>query len=252
MVEKWGQTSALMAANGVNAVFSERHGGTSSAPFHSLNMGFDLGDDDNNVQQNIQKLCRYSEMAEPHRCKQVHGDEILWCEGEGRAHDESADALMTMSAGCSVAVRTADCVPILLAHPQTSMVAAVHAGWRGTVAQIVRKACITMQRQGAIIGEILASIGPAIGPCCFEIDHVTWQRLYPDRTAPIKKPAGEIFHADLVAINAQQLLSVGIATANIENLSHCTCCHSERFFSWRRDGNKAGRHLSMISMVAGS
>ncbi len=165
--------------------------------------------------------------------KQIHSDITfiangIGCIGEG-------DALLTAEPGVAVSIRTADCLPILLADPGTGVVAAVHAGWRGTAAGIVGK---TVQRMidelHASPERILAAIGPGIGKCCYEVGFDVAQKLG-------ETQAGKV---DLAEINRRQLLAMGVR--EIDVVSPCTYCETETFFSYRREAEQAGRMISFI------
>jgi|UPI000374F40D hypothetical protein len=242
--------SSLLDAYGFHALFSERHGGVSEAPFDSLNLGYGVGDVDTHVAENMQRLCHASGVPIPHCANQVHGVAVLDCSGAGKHHAIAADALITQSKQTAVAVRTADCVPILLADPYSGIVAAVHAGWRGTAQSIVTRCCEAMCRRGARRELILASIGPAIGACCFAIQNDVYQALakaIPDQQHEGLLQAEATLRADLAAINRRQLQCWGMDDARIEMLSPCTACHPERFFSYRRDDGVTGRQLAIIA-----
>jgi len=242
--------SSLLESYGFHALFSERHGGVSKAPFDSLNLGDGLGDADAHVVENLQRLCLASGVPVPHRAEQVHGTAVLDCSGVGGYHTTAADALITQSKHTAVAIRTADCVPILLADPHSGIVAAVHAGWRGTAMSIVTRCCEAMCLRGARRYSILASIGPAIGSCCFGIHDDVYQALA--RAIPDHRHEGVLMReptmrADLAAINRRQLQCWGVDDARIDMLSPCTACNPERFFSYRRDDGVTGRQLAIIA-----
>jgi len=172
--------------------------------------------------------------------RQVHGDRVLWVEGETRPGEHEADALIT-AASRLVAVRTADCVPILLADPRTGRVAAVHAGWRGTIARVVERAVECLVRAGSRAGDLLAAIGPAIGPCCYEVS--------PELAARFEAAFGpgvrQGRRLDLALANRLSLLGTGVPEARIETLDVCTFCDA-RFHSFRREGERAGRQHSFV------
>ena len=137
--------------------------------------------------------------------------------------------------------RTADCVPLLLADPVRHLVAAVHAGWRGTAAGISRKTVETLCGEwGSNPADLQAVIGPCIGSCCFEVGEEVASQFpgHLDRSAP--RP-----HVDLVAANRQQLIAAGVPRAMIESLDFCTVCDPDRFHSFRRDGGP-GRMIAAI------
>ena len=171
--------------------------------------------------------------------KQIHSDVTYvareaGCVGEG-------DALVTRTQGVAVSVRTADCFPILLADPETRAVAAIHAGWRGTAAGVVRASLDRMRTEfGTDPKNVFAAIGPGIGGCCYEVG-VEVARQF-GMTA-----AGNL---DLAVENKKQLIAAGCQPDRIERVGGCTFCHPAQFFSWRRDHDCAGRMISFIRVAA--
>ncbi len=165
--------------------------------------------------------------------KQIHSDISFLANGVGCAGE--GDALLTIEPGITVSIRTADCLPILLADPITGAVAAVHAGWRGTAAGIIGKAVVRMiDELHASPERILAAIGPGIGKCCYEVGLDVAQKLG-------ESQAGKV---DLADINRRQLLAVGVRKVDV--VSPCTFCEAETFFSYRREAEQAGRMISFI------
>jgi polyphenol oxidase len=168
--------------------------------------------------------------------KQIHSDisfvaAAAGCLGEG-------DALLSAEPGVTVSIRTADCLPILLADPKTGAVAAVHAGWRGTAAGIVES---TVQRMVAELGarreSLLAAIGPGIGACCYEVGLDVALKLG-------ETQAGKV---DLAEINRRQLVRAGVR--EIDVVSPCTFCNPDEFFSYRREAEQAGRMISFVQVT---
>ena len=163
---------------------------------------------------------------------QIHSDITLvadrasGCIGEG-------DALVAREPGVTVSIRTADCLPILLVDPRTGVVAAVHAGWRGTAARIVVRA---LERMGSRPENLYAAIGPGIGKCCYEVGIEVARQLGESR-------AGKV---DLAAHNRRQMEAAGLHPANIDVLALCTFCNADQFWSYRREGERAGRMISFI------
>jgi hypothetical protein len=242
--------SKLFAKHHITGIFSERQGGISPAPFDSLNLGLDLGDSDENVQHNLNQLCTTAHLPIPHRSQQVHGTNYLFCEGQGLQHNDQADILIAHTTGCSIAVRSADCLPILLIDTQAGVAAAVHAGWRGTVQNIATIAIQKMQEFGAKPEHILASLGPCIARSCFEVNMHTANELshsHPQAHLHIDYKEGHSW-ADIQAINTLQLQSSGLKVTNIESIKLCTSCLPERFFSYRRDGIQSGRQLAIVTL----
>ncbi len=171
--------------------------------------------------------------------RQIHSDVVLLAGGPGVCGE--GDALIAGHAGVSVSIRTADCYPILLADERNAVVAAIHAGWRGTAAHIVEK---TLDRMRAEFGtrprDVQAAIGPGIGGCCYEVGE--------DVARQFGLGEGKA-HLDLAKENQEQMESAGIQPENIEALGICTFCDAERFFSYRREKEKAGRMTSFIRIV---
>lgn len=189
---------------------------------------------------------------------QVHGDAIVTVRDfrEAKAkRGQKADAIVASAWAIPIAVRTADCVPILLAHPKP-IVAAVHAGWRGSKAGILAKTIDTMVKEfKADPGEISVAIGPSICGACYEVGSEVAEQFLPDDTGKIcrPKPESEKFLLDLKAANAAQALAAGIKPENLEIHSECTLCQEDLFHSHRaamsRGEEKAGRNYSWV-MIA--
>ena len=152
------------------------------------------------------------------------------------------DALTERTPGAVVAVRTADCIPILLADPRNRAVAAVHAGWRGTAAQVAARAVEAMAREfGTRPEDLHAAIGPGIGECCYEVG--------PEVAAHFGA-AGRA-RIGLAAANRRQLEALGIPAARICVANLCTRCLAAEFHSFRRDGESAARNYSFVGVQAG-
>lgn len=171
--------------------------------------------------------------------KQIHSATCLVvkqsaCAGEG-------DALLTRTPGLMVSVRTADCFPILLADSARRVVAAVHAGWRGTAAGIATATLREMQKSfGSRPHDVFAAIGPGIAVCCYEVGEEVARQFGMDTAG----------HLDLAAHNQRQLIEAGLPHSQVETLRACTYCGAERFHSWRRDGPRAGRMISYVGIRA--
>ncbi|MDQ6974745.1 MAG: peptidoglycan editing factor PgeF [Mariprofundaceae bacterium] len=240
--------SSIFEQHHMLGIFSTRQGGISPPPFEHLNLGLDLGDSSNNIQENLRRLCQASHIPLPHRSIQTHGIKTMICQGKGIQHQHDADILITTTPNTSVAVRTADCLPILLLDKHANIAAAVHAGWRGTAKNIVHIAIQNMQARGAKPEHILASLGPCIGSCCFEAGLQAAQQLaasHPQAHQHLHDQKQK-FYPDLQAINQCQLISSGIKKQHIEIIRQCTYCQSHDFFSWRRDQQKSGRMLAIV------
>lgn len=178
--------------------------------------------------------------------KQVHSGTVIvsshrtGCLGEG-------DALVTERPGARLAIRTADCIPLLLVDPVRTVVAAVHAGWKGTAAAIAGATVERMAEQyGCDPERIHAAIGPGIGPCCYEVGPDVISRLAP--FLPAMGSMAEPAKVDLVEANLRQLQSAGVPRSRIYTASLCTQCRADEFFSYRRDRDTAGRMVSAIGI----
>lgn len=178
--------------------------------------------------------------------KQVHSARVL--EADGRAgYIGEADALLTDRPGLLVGVRSADCVPLLLADIRRRSVAAVHAGWRGSAAEIARNTVeLLRSRYHADPADILAAIGPAIGMCCYQVGpevakrFVRWRPEFAGVEGPV--------NLDLAAINRIQLEQAGVPPEQIFGNAPCTFCAPGEFHSYRRDGAHAGRLIAAIGI----
>lgn len=241
--------SQLLAEHRIDGYFTTRSGGVSSPPYDSLNFGADADDSPVHIAINIERLLTRTGLSKPpHQSRQIHQCGHLWCAGHGGMHDTDADILLSRSSEAAVAVRTADCLPVLLADPVSGIIAAVHAGWRGTAAGVVTVAIDEMISNGANSKHIIASLGPCIGPCCFEIGEEAALALGNSVTGADHLIQAQPLHADLAGINQLQLINRGIAAAHIERYNLCTACNPKRFFSYRRDGWRSGRQLAVVAI----
>lgn len=171
---------------------------------------------------------------------QVHGDRLVWFDEQSN-QQEDADAVATERRGGSVWVRSADCVPVLIAHPHR--VAAIHSGWRGTAAEIVPQTALSLCKQGASVSELAVAIGPAISGPIYQVSQEVGDRVVsilqkkehpevPPVTYRDEHP--DKVRVDLRAAIVHQLLAVGVKLSNICLSPHCTWSDDENFFSYRR------------------
>jgi YfiH family protein len=168
--------------------------------------------------------------------KQIHSERVIIADGR-RGCLEPGDALVTSEPGNWIGIRTADCVPILIADPEQRVVAAIHAGWRGTVASIATHSVQMLTQQfGSDPGKLLVAVGPAIGPCCFEVGPEVAQQFH--------SVARTI---DLPEVNREKLISAGVHPDRIDVMRLCTVCTGpSQFHSYRRDKEYSGRMVSAI------
>ena len=224
----------------VRALQTLRSGGCSPAPWNSFNLGDHVGDEAARVAAN-RALLRASLPAEPCWLRQVHGIRVV--EAASASVGVEADAAYTRVSGAVCVVMTADCLPVLFCNRQGTVVAAAHAGWRGLLAGVLENTLATMQCPA---GDVLAWLGPAIGPDNFEVgDEVRSAFVERDADAAVAfQPQGQgKWLADLYALARRRLSAAGVVGVYGGGL--CTVADGERFFSYRRDG-VTGRQASLI------
>jgi YfiH family protein len=183
--------------------------------------------------------------AELTTAKQIHSARVLDACGRRGEQIGEGDAIVSCEPGVVIAIRTADCVPILLADAENQVVCCVHAGWRGTAANIVGAAVEELQSRGCSANNLHVAIGPSIGPCCYEVGSEVACRFGKWRDFT---PGVDNSTLDLPGINETQLLESGVR--QIWKSGECTYCRPERFFSFRREREQAGRMLSFIGRLA--
>lgn len=240
---------------------STRLGGQSAAPYASLDLALHVGDAPESVWQNRQRFCAALGLDARRICtpEQVHGNRVLRVgrkdAGRGsRVYSDSiaaTDALITDEPGLPLLLCFADCTPILLLDPVHRAVGIAHGGWKGTVQKIAAGTVQAMQAAfGTRPAEVLVGIGPAIGPCCYEVgDEVAAQfaAAFPGATELLPVVEGHT-HLDLWQANQYQLEQVGVKPEHIDRADTCTACNSELFFSYRADGGRTGRIGAVIAL----
>jgi YfiH family protein len=230
-----------------------RAGGVSVGPYSSLNLGLSVGDEPSAVDENKARLANALgyEADQLVTTPQVHGNTVLVVDAATAptALQTRADILVTNQPGFLIMQRYADCVPILLWHPDGGVVSVAHAGWRGTALNVAGTAAQAVGEMGGGTQGVRAGIGPSIGPCCFEVgdEVVAAFPEHPDTSSvgPSGKP-----HLDLWEINRRQLLAAGVPDAQIEVSGACTRCQPETYFSHRALGYPAGRFGAAIGIRA--
>ncbi len=240
----------LDSPGAVHAVFTRR-GGVSSGPYESLNLGMKVGDDPELVVENRTRICDVLAAPRLAVVAQVHGDRVLVLEKHGEnaprlwLTGEKADAMVTNAPGLFLAIKTADCQAVLLHDPVKKVVAAVHSGWRGSIANVAGKTVAAMmERFGSEPADIAAGIGPSLCPACSEfvnyrseIPEPLW--VYRDRTNRF----------DFWSMTRDQLLAAGLSGRRIGTAGLCTRCGPPEFFSYRRD-KVTGRCASAIGLAS--
>jgi polyphenol oxidase len=269
------QVPALTKLPWLIHAFSTRPGGVSELNGqHVLNLSFTDWDARENVQENRRRFqtAAGAKNLPLIALKQIHSD-VIQVFDTAPGEPCKGDASITNHPGLLLAMQTADCVPILLVDPKKRAIAAIHAGWRGTLARIVTKTIGLMQMHYATRpSDLLAAIGPSIGPCCYEVgtevatqflsqfhdapdyfdefrtgdepNPIQWLNMMPPGHQP--PPKGVLL--DLRKANRSQLLAAGLRPQNIHTSDLCTACRPDLLFSYRKEGPHAGRLMSVIAL----
>jgi YfiH family protein len=262
-VPAWAQTSWLWHG------FSTRRGGLSSVYTadgtpSELNLGFTQADDRETVAQNRRLLAEaITGSAETSliTVRQIHSSLTIRVGDRDAAPAQpcEGDGLITDEPGVLLAIQTADCIPVLVADSKKRVVAAFHAGWRGTVQRIVDTGVERMRQEfGCQPEDLVAAIGPGIGACCyavgeevvssFESQFSYGRELFRQGSNADASPTSSNPHLDLTEANRRQLLSAGLDPSAIQVVGGCTSCHPELFYSHRASQGHAGRMLSVIGI----
>lgn len=263
--------------------FSTRLGGVSTCyGGKTLNLGVTPDDAVGNVERNRSEFLVALEATDAHeepwpllQVKQIHSA-IVHRVNAVATRPLVGDGLITSTPGFLLAIKTADCVPVLVVDVERHAVGAFHAGWRGTVARIVEKGVGEMRRQfGSLPGDLRAAIGPCIRRCCYSVGgevraefesqfsyaselfeevfdanavHVRYPLLFLNQRAPGHGELGPEIHLDLAEANRRQLLDAGVDAKHINVIEGCTACDTSRFFSHRAEFGKTGRMMAVIGI----
>lgn len=263
--------------------FSTRQVGVSTCyGGDSLNLGLTPHDTHDNVERNRASFLRAGGAAGKHaslwplaQVRQIHSA-ITHHVSKITEHAPAGDGMITNVPGILLAIKTADCVPVLIADAKQHVVGAFHAGWRGTVARVVEKGVGEMRRQfGSVPSDLHAAIGPCIRKCCYSVGaevraefesqftyagelfedvfdstaiHVKYPLLFLNQRAPGHGDMGAEIHLDLVAANKHQLEDAGLHPEQVSVVEGCTACGTKRFFSHRAEFGKTGRMMSVIGV----
>jgi hypothetical protein len=227
-----------------------RKNGCSDGPFQSLNVGVSVGDDSCHVQVNrhlIAQLCGGGDLV---FLKQVHGRDVVVVEAPDNSHDGiemeeglAGDALITNVPGLNLVIQVADCQAVMMADPIRKVVANVHSGWRGSLQNIIGATITRMQAQfGSVAGDIIAGIGPSLGPCCAEF--VNYRSEIPEA---FWKYGDARNHFNFWSVSYDQLCGAGVPKENISLAHICTKCNADLFFSYRQ-ARPTGRVAAVIGL----
>ncbi len=225
----------------VHALVTTRLGGVSQPPFNSLNLGTHVGDSPADVTENRRRL-RSLLPAEPCWLNQVHGTDVV-CADNRVETPQDADASFARQPGAVCVVMTADCLPVLLCDQAGTVVAAAHAGWRGLLNGVIES---TVKSMGVPPSQLMAWLGPAIGPDAFEVGPEVYaafvEQNFAADTAFEEIPDNK-YLADIYKLARQRLAKLGVQ--QVYGGDFCTVVERERFFSYRRNG-RTGRMASVV------
>ena len=246
----------------VNHAFSTRTGGVSEGIYASMNLNFGRGDSDENVVRNFQRFCSaagfdYSTLvasAQDHhtvvrRVGPEHRGTGIWKPKDRN----SVDGLITNEKNVTLTTFYADCVPLFFLDPERRAIGLAHAGWRGTVAKMGAEMVKAMAREfGSSPKELLAAVGPSIGPCCFEVDAPVYNEFAAlTEIRPhefIVEKGGGKYIIDLWEANRRILMEAGVPSQNIEVAQLCTKCNAQWLWSHRASGGKRGGLAAMMCL----
>ena len=236
----------------VHAVFT-RLGGVSHSPYWALNVGSSVGDAPEAVEENHRRVFEAMGVsyAQVVTARQVHGTNVGVVDARNRGDVvPETDALITSDSEVNLLLRFADCLPIFLYDPRERVIALGHAGWRGTAAMMASQMVSAMiEPFGSDPRDIIACLGPAIGPCCYEVGSEVAQAIQLSLHHPHSalQPSGDgRISLDLWEANSQQLRHRGIQQIEVGGI--CTSCHSDEFFSHRADKGGTGRFAAIMGI----
>lgn len=247
--------ASFPADDGLAHAVTTRHGGVSRPPWATLNLGGSVHDDPAAVHENTERVC--AALGVPRAslvtAYMVAGNHVGVATAEhcGQPFRET-DALVTATPGVFLMLRYADCVPVLLVDPLRRAVGIAHAGWRGTLALVAQRTAATMLAEfGCRAHDLRAAIGPAIGPCCYEVgDEVAAKAraVFAGQADALLLPRAGRTYLDLWQANRLQLEAVGVGQVEVAGI--CTRCHSDDYFSHRGEGGRTGRFGAVIGYRA--
>jgi YfiH family protein len=239
----------------VHGVFT-RLGGISRYPYHWLNVGKSVGDDQKAVDTNYDLICqtlgiRRGDIATAY---QVHSANVAVVGPDDRGRVAlQTDALVTNSPGVFLMLRFADCVPIAFFDPVQRAIGLAHAGWKGTLNKTAQKTVEAMMKAcGSRPADLIACIGPSIGPCCYQVGAnvvKSVNEVFPQQPPLLYQQGDGSRHFDLWEANRLQLAALGVHQIEVSGL--CTACHNDEFFSHRADNGRTGRFAVVMGLTLG-
>ena len=253
---------APLEQDGFTNAFSTRVGGVSRMPENSLNLAGFNEDQPENIYENRRRFLKlFAGDWSLTGCWQTHSANVRVVRSQEEAQpkpgvlgdDEYCDALVSNTPRILLAVKTADCVPILLGDPKSGAFAAVHAGWRGTSASVVKRAIEQLQKEFAVsTAKLRAAIGPAANVCCYEVGQEVIDRFkerFPEANSLFVPTRDAHARIDLQKANHDQLIAAGLSAERIHVAPLCTMDRTDLFFSYRREKSLYGRVGRLMSVI---
>jgi YfiH family protein len=239
---------------GLRHGFSTRLGDSRNRKAPPFNLGYTAWDSAGRVDKNRRNFLSALNLPGTSLAtlKQIHSNRIyIIKEIPGHWNPPEADALLTQIEGVSIAVQAADCLPVLIADPENNAIAAVHSGWKGTLKQIATETILTMRETyRSDPARLLVALGPGIRSCCYEVgpevSGLFKERFPGARIAVAATGRPGKFLLDLPNAVKLQLHEAGVRPGNIHDISLCTCCNTDTFFSYRAEGANSGRMMALI------
>ncbi len=251
-----GEFSAL---DFLTHAFCTRRGGVSRAPYDGLNVGDLVGDAEEDLVQNLNLIKDAFAIPDGRLIlmRQLHGDRIHVLDEDGPLPEgpPECDGLITERPGMALRILTSDCVPLFFVDRTRRVIGAAHAGWRGTALGIAARMVATFaERFSSRPEDILAVSGPAIGPCCYEVDAPVFDAFSAMPGADLflrPCPGKGRWMLDLALANRLQIREAGVPAENIYVTGFCTACRQDLFFSHRAAGDRTGRQINLIMLREG-
>lgn len=246
----------------VRAGYTFRRGGVSTSPYESLNLGFHVGDEPEDVVSNRVRVAQngFGDISEWVVARQVHGNSVTIVgaidKGRGALSDESAmedcDGLITNEPDITLVVLVADCVPVLFYDPVHKAIGVAHSGWRGTTQHVVQQVILHMNFfYETKASDVQVSIGPSIRQCCYEVDEKVAEPVAAQFGPAVLQPRFGKPGKYLLSLQScvkQDLLAMGVNPQNIDDTGICTSCHTDLLFSHRAEHGHTGRQCGLIRL----
>ncbi|RKY52293.1 MAG: peptidoglycan editing factor PgeF [Candidatus Neomarinimicrobiota bacterium] len=247
------QSQLLSSFNTIRHIFTTRLDGVSSIPYHSNNLAFHVGDKQNDVIENHIQLAHKLDydLNKLVHMRQIHSDKIVIIDSEHSfTSPPECDAIITNKKSIPLMVMTADCTPVILYDKVHQVVAAVHAGRAGAFGAIVSKTVKKMQSHfSSEPSDIYAVLGPSIHNCCYEIGKDIVYEAHEQGFEYAVSTRNDHYYLDVNRIIKRQLITASVPEEHIEDLSLCTSCQNEVFFSYRADEQQTGRMAGVIMLA---